>query len=69
MLRVSVLCTVLTVVCHVRLLEVMTNRIVDIFPLDKPVGELFPQRMYRVEVRLVDFNFKEVYAYRHTVLL
>lgn len=32
-----------------RLLEVMTNRIVDIFPLDKPVGELFPQRMYRVE--------------------
>lgn len=32
-----------------RLLEVMTNRIVDIFPPEKPVSELYPQRVYRVE--------------------
>ncbi|XP_064406140.1 ubiquitin carboxyl-terminal hydrolase 7-like [Halichondria panicea] len=32
-----------------RLLEVMTNRIVDIHPLDKPVSDLVSQKMYRVE--------------------
>ena len=33
-----------------RLLEVLTNRIVDILPPEKPVSELYPQRVYRVEV-------------------
>eukprot|EP00731_Ephydatia_muelleri_P029201 Em0020g845a len=32
-----------------RLLEVMTNRITDILPYDRPVSELFAQKMYRVE--------------------
>ena len=34
-----------------RLLEVMTNRITDILPYDRPVSELFAQKMYRVEVK------------------
>lgn len=29
----------------------MTNRITDILPYDRPVSELFAQKMYRVEVR------------------
>lgn len=36
-----------------RLLEVMTNRIVDIFTPEKPVSELYPQRVYRVEVSVL----------------
>lgn len=34
-----------------RFLEVMTNRIVEIFAPEKPVSELFTQRIYRVEAR------------------
>ena len=33
-----------------RLLEVMTNRIIDIHPADKPVSDLNSQNMFRVEV-------------------
>ena len=33
-----------------RLLEVMTNRIIDIHPVDKPVSDLNSQNMFRVEV-------------------
>ena len=40
-----------------RLLEVMTHRIVDIHPPDKPVAELFSQKMYRVEVQRFIFCY------------
>lgn len=33
-----------------RLVEVMTHRIIEIHPFDKPVSELYVQRIYRVEV-------------------
>ena len=33
-----------------RLLEVMTHRVVDIHATDKPVSDLYPQKLYRVEV-------------------
>jgi len=35
---------------HLRLLEVMTHRVVDIHATDKPVSDLYPQKLYRVEV-------------------
>jgi hypothetical protein len=34
----------------------MTNRIVDIFSPEKPVSDLYPQRIYRVEVSLFAFH-------------
>ena len=33
-----------------RLLEVMTHRIVDVHPTDKPVTDLYQQKLYRIEV-------------------
>lgn len=33
-----------------RLLEVLGNRIVDIYSMDRPVSELVSQKVYRVEV-------------------
>lgn len=32
-----------------RLLEVMGNRIIDVHPPEKPVSELFSQKLYRLE--------------------
>ena len=33
-----------------RLLDVMGNRLVDIFSLEKPVSEMVSQKVYRIEV-------------------
>ena len=42
-------------VCFImcRLLEVMTNRITDVHPVDKPIVDLTPQNILRVEVGCV----------------
>ena len=45
-------------IIHVcRLLEVMTNRIIDIHPVDKPISDLNSQNMFRVEVSHIKIYF------------
>ena len=41
---------VAAVVFRCRLLEVMTHRIVDVHSTDKPVTDLYQQKLYRIEV-------------------
>ena len=42
-------CVCVCVVC--RLLEILAHRIVEIHDYEKPVSELYTQKIYRIEVR------------------
>ena len=56
------------VCCVCRLLEVLAHRIVEIHDYEKPVSELYTQKVYRIEVKCVFIMCTRTYIHNCSLL-